>query len=67
MTFNAEQRARERMQEQPGKANGAAPSLDMVWADDILLDIDKPGLVDGLLSTTAITVAYGESAAARPS
>jgi hypothetical protein len=43
---------------QTAKPNGAAPrELDLIWADDIALDIDKPGLVDGLLSTTAITVA----------
>ena len=33
----------------------------MIWADDITLDIDQPGLVDGLLGTTGMTVAYGES------
>jgi AAA domain len=48
------------------KPNGAAPrNLDLVWADDIALDIDKPGLIDGLLSTTALTVAYGESGAGK--
>jgi hypothetical protein len=46
---------------QSTKPNGAAPPLDLVWADDIQLDIHKPGLIDGLLSTTAMTVAYGES------
>jgi putative DNA primase/helicase len=42
--------------------NGEAkPGIEFIWADDIALDIGKPGLVDGLLSTTAMTVAYGES------
>jgi AAA domain len=51
---------------QTAKPNGAAPrELDLIWADDIALDIDKPGLVDGLLSTTALTVAYGESGAGK--
>jgi hypothetical protein len=44
------------------KPNGAAThALDFIWADDITLDIDRPGLVDGLLGSTAMTVAYGES------
>jgi hypothetical protein len=36
-------------------------ALGVVWADDIQLELDKPGLVDGLLGTTAMTVLYGES------
>jgi hypothetical protein len=48
------------------KPNGAVQrELDLIWADDIALDIDKPGLVDGLLSTTGMTVAYGESGAGK--
>lgn len=35
--------------------------LDLVWADDITIDIDETGLVDGLLSSTAMSVIYGES------
>jgi hypothetical protein len=35
--------------------------LAHVWADDITLELDKPGLVDGLLGTTGMTVVYGES------
>jgi AAA domain len=52
------------MQAPSGKPNGGAPevrTLDFIWADDIVPDIDRPGLVDGLLSTTAMTLAYGES------
>jgi hypothetical protein len=36
-------------------------ALGVVWADDIQLELDKPGLVDGLLGTAAMTVLYGES------
>jgi hypothetical protein len=37
-------------------------TLDFIWADDVELDLDTPGLVDGLLGTFGMTVAYGESA-----
>jgi putative DNA primase/helicase len=61
-TFDPRAAAREAFQHGSKKPNGAAPKeLDLVWADDIAIDIDKPGLVDGLLSSTAMTVAYGES------
>jgi hypothetical protein len=46
------------------KAPDGAPQerrLATVWADAIRLELDRPGLVDGLLSTTAMTVLYGES------
>jgi hypothetical protein len=36
-------------------------ALGVVWADNIELALDKPGLVDGLLGTVAMTVLYGES------
>src|SRR5690349_22091387 len=39
--------------------------LATVWADEIRLELDRPGLVDGLLSTTAMTVLYGESGAGK--
>jgi hypothetical protein len=51
-----------------GRTNGAEPdkpdgprALDLVWADDIETAIDQAGLIDGLLGTTGLTVAYGES------
>ena len=43
---------------------GSAPEkkrLDLIWAGDVVLDIDKPGLVDGLLDTASMAVVYGES------
>jgi hypothetical protein len=45
---------------QKGKAK---PRRDygLIWADDIEIDLDGAGLVDGLLSTTGFTVLYGES------
>ena len=53
-------------EEPTGKADRAAPrELKTVWADEIELDIDKPGLIDGLLSTTGMTVIYGESGAGK--
>jgi KaiC/GvpD/RAD55 family RecA-like ATPase len=39
--------------------------LAHVWADDIELDLGKPGLIDGLLGTTGMTVLYGESGAGK--
>jgi hypothetical protein len=47
------------------ESDGRMPGLDIVWANNIQLDLDKPGLVDGLLSSTAMTVAYGESGAGK--
>ncbi len=38
-----------------------ADDLAHVWADDVVLELDKPGLVDGLLGRTGMTVLYGES------
>jgi KaiC/GvpD/RAD55 family RecA-like ATPase len=35
--------------------------LGVVWADDIELELDKAGLVDGLLPRDGMTVIYGES------
>ncbi len=35
--------------------------LACIWADHIELEFDKPGLIDGLLGTTAMTVVYGAS------
>ena len=35
--------------------------LDVVWADAIALELDKAGLVDGLLPRDGIFVLYGES------
>jgi hypothetical protein len=49
------------------RPNGAAGrvqigrELDTIWADDIELQLEQPGLVDGLLATTGLTVAYGDS------
>ena len=52
-----------------GTGNGTAKpglrKLDFVWADDIEPKIAEPGLVDGLLGTTGMTVAYGESTAGK--
>jgi AAA domain len=49
------------------KGNGADEQrdLDIIWADEITIDLTTAGLVDGLLSTTAMTVAYGESGAGK--
>src|SRR4051794_26781139 len=50
-----------------GKARGVgsrrppADELAHVWADNITLDLGRPGLVDGLLASTGMTVQYGES------
>ena len=35
------------------------------WADRIELQLDRPGLVDGLLSSSGMTVLYGESGAGK--
>jgi RecA-family ATPase len=59
---------RAKAQRGQNQGNGAAPSprnLDPIWADDITIDLSTAGLVDGLLSTTALTVAYGESGAGK--
>lgn len=48
---------------EPAVAEGqdSPRKLDAVWADDIELRVDEPGLVDGLLPRSAMTVLYGES------
>jgi AAA domain len=53
--------------QEKAKTNGSAQprKLDFIWADDIEPEIDAPGLVDGLLGTTAMTVVYGESGAGK--
>ena len=43
------------------KAGKAPRELSTVWADEISFDLDGSGLVDGLLSSTGMTVLYGES------
>src|SRR3954451_18985100 len=43
------------------RAEDKPSRLKTVWADDIELRLDRPGLVDGLLSSTGMTVQYGES------
>jgi KaiC/GvpD/RAD55 family RecA-like ATPase len=43
------------------KAGKAPRELSTVWADDITIDMDAGGLVDGLLAATGMTVLYGES------
>jgi KaiC/GvpD/RAD55 family RecA-like ATPase len=47
----------------PGEpaANDEKGGLDLVWADDIQLELDKAGLVDGLLPRDGMFVLYGES------
>jgi KaiC/GvpD/RAD55 family RecA-like ATPase len=37
------------------------PALDTVWADDIAVNLDTGGAVDGLLPGTGLGVIYGES------
>ena len=37
------------------------PRPALVWADDIELDLDHPGVVDGHMPRTGIGVSYGES------
>jgi hypothetical protein len=63
--FDPKDFSREAEQEQQAKGNGTAKpahrKLALVWADDIEPNIAEPGLVDGLLGTVGITVAYGES------
>jgi hypothetical protein len=46
-----------------GKAGQAKERRDFreIWLDDVELDLDQPGLVDGLLPLTGLTVLYGES------
>jgi hypothetical protein len=59
---------RAKAQRGQNQGNGAVPparNLDPIWADDIAIDLTTAGLVDGLLSTTAMTVAYGESGAGK--
>jgi hypothetical protein len=48
--------------EKPGRA---PRELSTVWADDIVLELDAGGLVDGLLGITGLTVLYGESGAGK--
>jgi hypothetical protein len=43
------------------KPDKPARELSTVWADDITINLDAGGLVDGLLSSTGMTVLYGES------
>jgi hypothetical protein len=43
------------------KATHQPKQLSTIWADDIELQLDTAGLVDGLLSSTGMTVLYGES------
>lgn len=45
----------------PAGATAAPRVLATIWADDIQLDVSRPGLVDGLLEPEGITVVYGES------
>ena len=47
--------------EAKGKADGEKVRPALVWADDIVLDLDRPGVVDGLIPRTGIGVSYGES------
>jgi hypothetical protein len=44
-----------------GKPERPARELSTVWADDITIDLDAGGLVDGLLGLSGMTVLYGES------
>lgn len=44
--------------EKPGKK---ARKLAYVWADDIEIDLNTSEVIGGLLSTTGLTVLYGES------
>jgi hypothetical protein len=39
--------------------------IEVEWADDIRLDVDQPGLIDGQLPATGILVVYGESGAGK--
>jgi hypothetical protein len=49
----------------PNGAGGQKLELDFIWADDVVPKIAEPGLVDGLLGTVGMTVAYGESTAGK--
>lgn len=42
-----------------------ASKLSTIWADEIEIRLDTAGLIDGLLSSTAMTVVYGESGAGK--
>src|SRR4051794_14455624 len=50
----------------PGKAGKlSSPSIATIWADEISIDIEGTGLVDGLLPLTGMSVEYGESGAGK--
>jgi hypothetical protein len=47
---------------EPGDGpTGGGDELAHVWADEITLDLSKPGLIDGLFNSTGMAVMYGES------
>ncbi|HEX8374673.1 MAG TPA: helicase RepA family protein, partial [Geminicoccaceae bacterium] len=54
-------KAAERLRKAEAAAKGHSTRLTTVWADDIEIRLDRGGLVDGLLSSTGMTVLYGES------
>lgn len=61
----SDRKAAERLRKAEIAAKGHSTRLATVWADDIELQLDDPGLVDGLLSSTGMTVMYGESGAGK--
>jgi RecA-family ATPase len=57
-------RAAREQKRRPNGHDGAKaerPPLNTIWADEIALDLDTAGLVDGLLPRDGMTVLYGES------
>lgn len=47
-----------------GKANGhakGARKLATIWADDVAIDLNSTGVIDGLLPSNGLVVLYGES------
>ena len=49
----------------PKQPDGKTPhdrrKLSTIWADDIEINLDGGGLIDGLLGTAGMTVLYGDS------
>jgi hypothetical protein len=58
-------KAAERLRKAEMAAKGHSTKFATVWADDIEIKLDQSGLIDGLLSSTAMTVVYGESGAGK--
>jgi RecA-family ATPase len=53
--------AAEKMRQQRANGHDEKPELSTVWADEIAVNLDTGGTIDGLAPRTGLVVLYGES------